>query len=42
MVQASPEYQAIQRKKTQPYQEPKREPVAAGSGFENMDDDVPF
>lgn len=42
MVQASPEYQAIQRKKSQPYQEPNREPALAGSGFDDMEDDIPF
>lgn len=41
MVSASPEYQAIQRKKSQPYNEPPREAVTAG-GFDDMDDDIPF
>lgn len=40
MVQASPEYQTIQRRKSSP--DKQDELAAAGSGFDDMDDDIPF
>ena len=42
MVEASPEYQAIQRKKHAPEQKTAPKSAPAGNGFEDMDDDIPY
>lgn len=42
MVQASPEYQNIQKRKTNPQHEETTGKKLAAAGFEDMDDDIPF